>query len=69
MAHAGGRGGGDHSAIGSAGGRRCVGSGRNAVSLRVLVLGADGFIGGQLVAALAAGYWATPIAAGFSTST
>jgi nucleoside-diphosphate-sugar epimerase len=34
------------------------------VSLRVLVLGADGFIGGQLVAALAAGNWATPIAAG-----
>lgn len=34
------------------------------MSLRVLVLGADGFIGGHLLAALAASDWATPIAAG-----
>jgi nucleoside-diphosphate-sugar epimerase len=34
------------------------------VTLRVLVLGADGFIGSHLSGALAAGDWATPIAAG-----
>jgi nucleoside-diphosphate-sugar epimerase len=34
------------------------------VSLRVLVLGADGFIGSHLIGALAASDWATPIAAG-----
>jgi nucleoside-diphosphate-sugar epimerase len=34
------------------------------VSLRVLVLGADGFIGGHLVTALAGSDWATPLAAG-----
>jgi len=34
------------------------------MSLRVLVLGADGFIGGHLIGALAASDWATPIAAG-----
>jgi nucleoside-diphosphate-sugar epimerase len=34
------------------------------VSLSVLVLGADGFIGGHLIQALSASDWATPIAAG-----
>jgi nucleoside-diphosphate-sugar epimerase len=34
------------------------------VSLRVLVLGADGFIGAHLIGALAASDWATPTAAG-----
>ena len=34
------------------------------MSMRVLVLGADGFIGGHLVGSLAASDWATPIAGG-----